>query len=295
MTTGAGRLVSHPVGPRKRFGQNFLHDPSVLARIVAAIAPERNDAVIEIGPGLGALTVPLLGRLDHLEVVELDRDLIPGLQALAPPEHLTIHNADALTFDFGARAPPGDRLRVVGNLPYNISTPLLFHLLEQADAIRDMHFLLQKEVVERLVAAPGSKRYGRLTVMLAARAVARLLFTVGPGAFRPAPKVESALVRIEPLADARVPAALQNPFRRIVNQAFSNRRKTLRRALSGLLDPAGIAAAGVDGGRRPEELDVGAFLALARVAAGPGGDETARDSGPGRRTRGKPSIDGDEP
>lgn len=265
MTPDAGL---HPrLPPRKRFGQNFLHDPAVLARIVAAIAPQRQDRMIEIGPGLGAMTVPLLGQLDHLEVVELDRDLIPGLRALAPPERLTIHCADALNFDFAARACSPASLRVVGNLPYNISTPLLFHLLEQADAIQDMHFLLQKEVVERLVATPGSKRYGRLGVMLGARAVAQQLFTVGPGAFRPAPKVESAVVRIQPLAQARVPASLESAFRRIVSQAFCNRRKTLRRALSGILESEDIVAANVDGGLRPEQLDIETFVALARVAS----------------------------
>jgi len=260
------RDVSHPIRPRKRFGQNFLHDPAVLGRIIAAIAPRRDDAMIEIGPGLGALTTPLLQRLEHLEVVEIDRDLIAALRQMAPPERLTIHNADALRFDFAARAPATGGLRIVGNLPYNISTPLLFHLLGQAAAIRDMHFLLQKEVVERMVAEPGSKRYGRLTVMLGARAQARQLFTVGPGAFRPAPKVDSAVVRIEPLAKPLVPANLEGSFRRVVNQAFSNRRKTVRRALTGILDPAAIAAAGIDGGRRPEELAIDEFLALARAA-----------------------------
>ncbi len=258
--------MSPPIRPRKRFGQNFLHDRAVLGRIVAAIAPQRDDAMIEIGPGLGALTMPLLQRLEHLEVVEIDRDLTAALRAMAPPERLTIHNADALRFDFAARAPAAGRLRIVGNLPYNISTPLLFHLLGQAAAIQDMHFLLQKEVVERMVAAPGSKRYGRLTVMLGARAQARQLFTVGPGAFRPAPKVDSAVVRIEPLAEPLVPPSVEGSFRRVVNQAFSNRRKTLRRALTGILDPAAIAATGIDGGRRPEELATDDFLALARAA-----------------------------
>lgn len=255
-----------PLVPRKRFGQNFLHDPAVLARIVAAIAPDRQDAMIEIGPGRGALTRPLLERLDHLEVVELDRDLIPGLRALAPPERLTIHCADALTFDFAARAPSQGKLRIVGNLPYNISTPLLFHLLEQAGAIRDMHFLLQKEVVERLVAVPGSKRYGRLGVMLAARSDAKQLFTVGPGAFRPAPRVDSAVVRIQPLTAPRVPESLTGPFRQVVNQAFANRRKTLRRALAGLVEPADIAASGIDDGLRPEQLHIADFVALAQAA-----------------------------
>jgi 16S rRNA (adenine1518-N6/adenine1519-N6)-dimethyltransferase len=260
------RYVNPPNRPRKRFGQNFLHDPAVLSRIIAAIAPRRDDAMMEIGPGLGALTIPLLQRLEHLEVVEIDRDLIAGLRQMAPPDRLTIHSADALSFDFAARAPAPGSLRIVGNLPYNISTPLLFHLLGQAAAIRDMHFLLQKEVVERMVAEAGSKRYGRLTVMLRARAKARQLFTVGPGAFRPAPKVDSAVVRIEPLAEPLVPPSLEGSFRRVVNQAFSNRRKTVRRALTGILDPGAIAAAGIDGGRRPEELPIDAFLALARAA-----------------------------
>ncbi|AGA33865.1 Dimethyladenosine transferase [Thioalkalivibrio nitratireducens DSM 14787] len=260
------------VAARKRFGQNFLHDPGVLARIVAAIAPARDDSMIEIGPGLGALTRPLLERVEHLEVVELDRDLIPHLRTLAAPDRLTIHSADALAFDFAHRAPGPGRLRVVGNLPYNISTPLLFHLLDQAEAIRDMHFLLQKEVVERLVAGPGSKRYGRLSVMLGARARAKQLFTVGPGAFRPAPKVESALVRIEPLDRPLVPPELESRFRQLVHQAFSNRRKTLRRALAGLLPPDAFAAAGVASGLRPEALEVATFIRLASLTA-PGSND----------------------
>lgn len=272
--------MSHPIRPRRRFGQNFLHDKAVLSRIIAAIEPVKGHAVIEIGPGLGALTAPLLERLDHLEVVELDRDLIPGLRQLAPTSRLTIHTADALEFDFAARTAIPRSLRIVGNLPYNISTPLLFHLLDQAHAVRDMHFLLQKEVVERMAAQPGSKRYGRLTVMLAACATARQLFTVGPGAFRPAPKVESALVRVEPLAEPIVPAAVYGSFRKIVNQAFSNRRKTLRRALSNILTPATIDATGIDGSRRPEELSVRDFLALARAASPEVAGNRNHDSAP---------------
>ena len=279
--------MTGPLAPRKRFGQNFLHDPAVLARIVAAIDPRLEDVLIEIGPGRGALTLPLLDRVHHLEVVELDRDLIPGLERLAPPERLTIHAADALAFDFAARAPGPHRLRVVGNLPYNISTPLLFHLLDQASAIQDMHFLLQKEVVERLAAGAGSKRYGRLTVMLGARARARQLFTVGPGAFRPAPKVESALVRIEPLNEPLVPDELTVIFRQVVNQAFSNRRKTLRRALTGLLSPDALAASGIDGGLRPEQLDVPAFVRLARAV------HTSHGAAPGNRVAG--GLGGVEP
>jgi 16S rRNA (adenine1518-N6/adenine1519-N6)-dimethyltransferase len=272
--------VTESFAPRKRFGQNFLHDPAVLARIVAAIDPRPEDSLIEIGPGRGALTVPLLDRVRHLEAVELDRDLIPGLKRLAPPDRLTVHAADALSFDFAARAPGPRRLRVVGNLPYNISTPLLFHLLDQAGAIRDMHFLLQKEVVERLAAPAGSKRYGRLTVMLAARAKARQLFTVGPGAFRPAPKVESALVRIEPLDEALVSDELAGSFRLVVNQAFSNRRKTLRRALAGLLDSDALAASGIDGGLRAEQLEVSAFIELARSIQRARGASAANPANP---------------
>ena len=259
--------MAKPPPIRKRFGQNFLHDSGVLARIVAAIDPQPDDPVVEIGPGRGALTAVLLERLERLVAVEIDRDLAAGLRAGFPPERLDLHVGDAMDLalaDLGP-VPPGG-WRIVGNLPYNISTPLLFHLLGQATAIRDMHFLLQKEVVERMVAEPGSKRYGRLTVMLGARAQARQLFTVGPGAFRPAPKVDSAVVRIEPLAEPLVPPHLEGSFRKVVNQAFSNRRKTVRRALTGILDPAAIEAAGIDGGRRPDQLAIHDFLALADAA-----------------------------
>ena len=251
--------------PRRRFGQNFLHDQGVLQRIVNAINPRPDDAIIEIGPGQGALTVPLLDRVNALEVIEIDRDLLEPLSRLAPSERLCIHAGDALHFDFAARARERGRLRVVGNLPYNITTPLLFYLLAQAAALRDMHFLLQKEVVQRLVAEPGSKAYGRLTVMLRARARATQLFTVGPGAFRPAPKVDSALVRIEPWPEPRVPAALAGRFQRVVAQAFSGRRKTLRRALAGLLGPEHWERTSVASGARAETLDIDAFLALAQL------------------------------
>ncbi|HXG28593.1 MAG TPA: 16S rRNA (adenine(1518)-N(6)/adenine(1519)-N(6))-dimethyltransferase RsmA, partial [Nevskiales bacterium] len=185
--------------PRKRFGQHFLHDPGVIHRILAALAPQPGQTLVEIGPGLGALTVPLLQQAGELHVVELDRDVIPRLEAAcAGHGRLIVHAADALRFDFRALAPPGGRLRLVGNLPYNISTPLLFHLLAQADAIADMLFMLQKEVVERMVAQPGEPAYGRLSVSLAAQAAVEALFTVGRGAFRPPPKIESAVVRVVP-------------------------------------------------------------------------------------------------
>ena len=253
--------------PRKRFGQNFLHDERVVARIVAAIAPVAGDRMVEIGPGLGALTRPLLARVGRLDVVELDRDLAASLaERLGFPEPLVVHQADALDFDF-AQLAGDDRLRVVGNLPYNISTPLLFHLLDQADdpagPIADMHFMLQKEVVDRLTASPGGRDWSRLGVMTAARADATRLFRVPAGAFRPAPKVESALVRLVPrrLTDderARLPT-----LERVVRQAFSQRRKTLRNTLRGLLDADALSAAGIDPGRRAETLSLAEFQRLA--------------------------------
>src|SRR5438105_4290453 len=187
--------ISHR--PRKRFGQHFLHDPRVLARIVSAVAPSAGDFLVEIGPGEGALTAPLIERAGKLEAIELDRDLAAALAARFPPFKLTVHCADALEFDF-ARLPAG--LRLVGNLPYNISTPLLFHLARYAGRVRDMHFMLQLEVVERMVAAPSTAAYGRLSVALQARFALEKLFKVAKGAFRPPPKVESAVVRLVPLA-----------------------------------------------------------------------------------------------
>lgn len=251
--------------PRRRFGQHFLHDPQILTRIVAAIQPSPDDRLLEIGPGQGALTRPLLAAVTHLHVVEIDRDLIPGLQALAPPERLTIHAQDILGFSLDS-AGPGP-WRVVGNLPYNISTPLLFHLLAQAQRIQDMHFLLQREVVERLVAAPGGKDYGRLSVMLQAQAQAMSLLRVSPGAFTPPPKVDSAVVRIRPHAQPLVSARLAPVFARIVAQAFANRRKTLRKALTGLLSTAAIQQAGIDDALRAERLSVQDFIALAMQLA----------------------------
>jgi 16S rRNA (adenine1518-N6/adenine1519-N6)-dimethyltransferase len=228
-------LSSHR--PRKRFGQHFLHDARVLARIVDAISPSPQDFIVEIGPGEGALTWPLLERVPHLHVIELDRDLAAGLQS----EKLTIHQADALEFDFG-QFPAG--MRVVGNLPYNISTPLLFHLARYAGRVRDMHFMLQLEVVERMVAAPSTPAYGRLSVALQARFRLRKLFNVSRGAFQPPPKVESAVVRLVPREQ---PLDIDED---LLRRAFSARRKTLRNAIPG----ADFAAHGIDPGLRPENL-----------------------------------------
>lgn len=247
--------------PRKSLGQHFLHDPGVQARIVAAIAPQPDDCMVEIGPGLGALTRLLLGRVRQLHVVELDRDLAARWRAEAASGlPLTVHEADALEFDF---ARLGDGLRLVGNLPYNISTPLLFHLAEQAAHIRDMHFMLQKEVVERIVAAPATPAYGRLSVMMQARFRVQKLFNVAPMAFTPPPRVASAVVRLEPLPETAIPYRDAARFSEVVARAFSQRRKTLRNALRGCVDAAIFAALGIDPGRRGESLSVDEFAALA--------------------------------
>jgi 16S rRNA (adenine1518-N6/adenine1519-N6)-dimethyltransferase len=251
--------------PRKRFGQHFLHDPGILRRIVQAIAPQRGQAMIEIGPGDGALTLPLLRELGRLTVIELDRDLVPRLRASAAGVgELEIINADVLNVDFSALAA-GAKLRVVGNLPYNISSPILFHCLDHIDAIEDMHFMLQKEVVERMAAAPGSKVYGRLSVMLQLVCRVDPLLNVPPGAFRPPPKVDSAVVRLTPRALAERPAADSALIARIVKAAFGQRRKTLSNALAGVVTPDQIIAAGIEPRVRAEQLAPAAFVAWARV------------------------------
>jgi len=251
--------------PRKRFGQNFLEDASVVERIVAAIAPRAGDRMVEIGPGLGALTRALLERSDALDVVELDRDLAAGLPArLGHPAGLTVHQADVLSFDFAALAGE-QKLRVVGNLPYNISTPLLFHLFDQADAIANMHFMLQKEVVDRITASPGGRDWGRLGVMCAARARAECLFTVPPEAFRPAPKVDSAVVRIVPRTMSESERDELKALETVVRAAFAQRRKTLRNNLKGLIDGALLQQLGIDPARRAETLSLAEFRTLARA------------------------------
>ncbi|MBI4988419.1 MAG: 16S rRNA (adenine(1518)-N(6)/adenine(1519)-N(6))-dimethyltransferase RsmA [Rhodocyclales bacterium] len=250
---------------RKRFGQNFLVSPGVVAKIVEAIHPRTDDIVVEIGPGLGALTEPLLARLDHLHVVEIDRDLIARLRERFPPARLAIHEGDALQFDFSGLGPG---LRVVGNLPYNISTPLLFHLAAFADRVRDMHFMLQREVVERMVAAPGGSEYGRLSVMLQYRFEMERLFLVPPGAFNPAPKVESAVVRMTPRSQAALTAVDEDKLGEVVKAAFSQRRKMLRNTLRERLREEDWAELGIDPTRRAEELAVGDYLRIANRLAG---------------------------
>jgi 16S rRNA (adenine1518-N6/adenine1519-N6)-dimethyltransferase len=269
------RSEEAPYRHKKQFGQHFLHDPGVLARIVAAIAPQAEDLMVEIGPGMGALTQPLLAKLPHLHVVEVDRDLVAHLQATYPAEHLTVHASDVLKFDFsslvpspasGAGAAGVDKLRVVGNLPYNISSPILFHLAEYAGSIRDMHFMLQKEVVDRMAARPDTPDYGRLSVMLQARFRVMKLFNVPPGCFNPPPKVDSAVVRLAPLPPEAIPYQDDRRFAEIVARAFGQRRKTLRNTLKGLVGEATFARLGIDPGRRGETLSVADFAALADMS-----------------------------
>lgn len=256
--------------PRKRFGQHFLHDAGVIRRIVDAIVPQPGDTMVEIGPGRGALTRPLLERLRRLHAIELDRDVIPTLaESCKGVGELNIHQADALSFDFMRLAPAPARLRVVGNLPYNISTPLIFHLLKHSRAIEDMHFLLQREVVERIIAAPGGGEYGRLSVMVQYRCRCERMFGVANGAFSPPPKVDSALLRLAPYRRPPVAVYDEQRFMRVVQQAFSQRRKTLKNNLKGLLSSEGIEAAGVDPGLRPEMLALAQWAALANAGREP--------------------------
>lgn len=240
----------------------------VIEKILTAIAPKPGQTLVEIGPGQGAITLPLLERAGALHVVEVDRDLCRELRhRCAGQGDLVIHCADALRFDFSGLAPAGTKLRLVGNLPYNISTPLIFHLLEQRAHIQDMHFMLQREVVDRMAARPGTKQYGRLTVMLAAGCRVEPLFHVGPGAFRPPPRVRSSVVRLTPWTDPPFEQGDPEVFAELVRRAFSMRRKTLRNALEGMIPESHIVAAGVDPGCRAETLDPSTFAALARRAA----------------------------
>ena len=250
---------------RKRFGQHFLTDPGVTGAIVDAIAPAPDDVVVEIGPGRGAITRPLAALAGDFHAIELDRDLAGALrQQYAGVANVTIHIADALDFDFGAL---GARLRVVGNLPYNISTPLLFHLLDARRHIRDMHFMLQKEVVDRMAALPGSKAYGRLGIMLGYRFGIDALFDVAPEAFEPPPEVMSAVVRLTPLPPGHYDVVDEKQMSAIVAAAFSQRRKTIRNALRKLATPGQLEAAGIDPGLRAEAIPIERYVALTNLLA----------------------------
>ncbi|SNT14787.1 16S rRNA (adenine1518-N6/adenine1519-N6)-dimethyltransferase [Noviherbaspirillum humi] len=251
--------------PRKRFGQNFLTDQSVLHDIIRAIDPRPEDAMVEIGPGLGAMTSLLLQSLRQLHVVELDRDLVARLKRDYPADRLVVHEGDALQFDFASLpVSEGRKLRVVGNLPYNISSPLLFHLAEMAPQVHDQHFMLQKEVVERMVAEPGTKAFGRLSVMLQWRYHMELLFVVPPTAFDPPPQVDSAIVRMIPLPQPLPCDAAK--LEQVVTKAFSQRRKVLRNCVAGMFTENDLIDAGVDPQARPEAVPMEQFVALANRA-----------------------------
>ena len=251
---------------RKRFGQHFLKSPDVIDQIVTAIAPEKDQTLVEIGPGQAAITAPIAEQAGTLHAIEFDRDLVVALRnRFQNSGNVTVHEADALQFDF---ASLGSDLRIVGNLPYNISTPLLFHLLDFRDSIRDLHFMLQKEVVDRMSAVPGTKDFGRLTVMLGCQMEVVPLFDVPPDAFEPAPRVVSSVVGMRPLPTAEI--AIDDPvlLAELVKAAFSRRRKTLRNALRERVSDEQFSDAGIDSGRRPEEIAVAGWVALAnRVAA----------------------------
>ena len=267
--------------PKKRFGQHFLHDRGIVQRILDTFGPQAGETLVEIGPGPGALTRPLLERCTTLHVVELDRDLAAQLRAdfdhrlparstspvpgLVPPGQLVVHEADALKFDFCSLAPAGGTLRIIGNLPYNISTPLLFHLLEQRHCIRDMLFMLQKEVVDRMAATPGNKDYGRLSVMLQWQLRVEKLFDVPPNAFTPPPKVDSSIVRLVPHAIPPVQVRDADAFAQVVRTAFAQRRKTLRNNLKGLMTAELLESLGIDPQRRAETLTLGEFATIANA------------------------------
>jgi 16S rRNA (adenine1518-N6/adenine1519-N6)-dimethyltransferase len=249
--------------PRKRFGQNFLTDRNVIERIVDSIAPRTGELIIEIGPGQAAITRPLLQSGAEIHAVEIDRDLAARLHTLfANHANFHLHNVDALRADF-AELSDGRRFRLVGNLPYNISTPLLFHVLKWRNQIEDMHFMLQKEVVERMAAGPGSKTYCRLSVMCQVHCLVSSLFEVKPGSFYPSPSVDSAIVLLKPHTQPKVCGELVTRFNQLVAKAFSQRRKTLRNSLKGMLTAEQIESVGIDPGIRAEQLDLQAFISLA--------------------------------
>ncbi len=250
---------------RKRFGQNFLHDPVVINRIIEVIQPEQGQHFVEIGPGLGALTFQLLAQVSQLDLIELDRDLVANLQKQLNDTdcRVHIHQADALSFDYAGLGKQD--LRIIGNLPYNISTPLLFHLLAYSQIIRDMTFMLQKEVVDRICAEPNTKQYGRLSVMLQQACEVQSLFQVSPGAFKPVPKVQSAVVRIIPRQQSESILHDRHSFEIIVRDAFAQRRKTIRNSLCKLLEPEQITSLGIALDLRAENLSVNDFISLSNL------------------------------
>ena len=251
---------------RKRFGQHFLTDAGVVDAILRSVHATKDDVVVEIGPGQGAITAALAASAGHLHAIELDRDLAARLRRQYDGvETVTIHEADALAFDFSSL---GDRLRIVGNLPYNISTPLLFHLLKSRDRIIDMHFMLQKEVVDRMAAAPGSKAYGRLGIMLGCHLNIESLFDVDRSAFNPPPEVTSAVVRLDPLPAGTFNISDEALLSKMVTSAFMKRRKTIRNSLKDIVETADLEAVGIDPGLRPEQISISKYVELSNHLAG---------------------------
>lgn len=256
---------THYPRARKRFGQNFLHDEGIIDAIIEAISPDKGQHLVEIGPGRGALTKPLLSRSDWLDVIELDRDLVPLLQNQFQNQNLTVHEADALRFDYRSLQKENESLRVIGNLPYNITTPLLFHLLGQGGCIEDMCFMLQREVVERICAQPGNKQYGRLSIMMQHQCDAELLFTVPPEAFEPVPKVESAIIYLQPLKQRTGGEVDLDVLGMLVTSAFSQRRKTIANTLKNMVTVEDFERVGINPKQRPETISVSSFVALAKA------------------------------
>ncbi len=250
--------------PRKRFGQNFLHDHGVIDRIVHAIAPQEKQHLVEIGPGQGALTLPILALAGRLDIIELDRDLVSFWQQQEVTGELTVHAADALKFDFTQLVTGDEKLRLIGNLPYNISSPLIFHLLDASHCIHDMTFMLQKEVANRIAAPPGSKGYGRLSIMVQYRCEVEKLFDVGPEAFDPPPRVDSSIIRFYPRAPV-LKAINTTHFGDLVTKAFSQRRKTLRNTLKGMASEAQMLELDIDPAARAETIDLDSFVRLSNA------------------------------
>ncbi|MCZ6517820.1 MAG: 16S rRNA (adenine(1518)-N(6)/adenine(1519)-N(6))-dimethyltransferase RsmA [Gammaproteobacteria bacterium] len=257
--------MRNSVRPRKRYGQHFLHDPNIIRKIIDAIQPRSHDLFVEVGPGRGAITRPLAEAVKRLDVIEIDRDLAAALKDQNSHGNVTVYRADVMNFAFETLVQPGEKLRLAGNLPYNISSPLLFYLLDSSHLFEDIHVTLQKEVVDRITALPGNRTYGRLTVALAARCKAENLFEIQPGSFSPPPRVKSSFLRLTPLQTPKISAVLAPAFGQLVTQAFNMRRKQLSNALRGLLDANQIRSAGVDPSQRAENLDVDAFIRLAEL------------------------------
>jgi len=255
------------IRPRKRFGQHFLHDRNILDKIITAIDPQADQHFIEIGPGRGALTHLLIDFVDTLDVIEIDRDLAAALPGVITSPKLKIYETDALNFDFSKLRPANAPLRLVGNLPYNISTPLLFHILGYNELLTDIHVMLQKEVAQRIAAEPGNRTYGRLSVAIAARCEIKTLFHIKPGSFTPAPRVDSTFIRLRPDASRRTRILQQDAFDLVVKQAFGQRRKQLSNALAGVLTAARIESAGIDPSKRAEQLSVEEFISLSNQYA----------------------------